>query len=114
MALEFRDDDELVIQADLPGLDPDRDICITISRDVLHIRAGVDAPPGGIGDPSDLRFGTFARDIALPGGTEESRIRAWYGDGKLEVRAPIGDGNEPIVVPIPVARRPPPVTAAQP
>jgi len=39
MALEYRDNASLVVYAELPGIDPDRDIEITIIHDVLHIRA---------------------------------------------------------------------------
>jgi|NGEPerStandDraft_6_1074524.scaffolds.fasta_scaffold265149_1 HSP20 family protein len=87
MAEEFRDDEKLVIMADVPGLRPDRDISVSISGDVLHIRARCD---DGVGIPeSDLRDGSFERDIALPAGTDESRVTAHYADGVLEVRAPM-------------------------
>lgn len=105
MALEYRDGDELVIQANLPGLDPDRDVEVSLSYDVLHIRAGLDTGPDAMGDPSDLRYGAFTRDIALPPGTEEDKISASYHDGLLEVRAPIGSGHPPSVR-IPVVRLP--------
>lgn len=91
MALEFRDGESLVIQADLPELDPERDIEIWVSHGVLHIRArnrrGVDERARG----SDLRDGSFARDLALPAGAAGRSVRATYVDGRLEVRAPVGD-----------------------
>ncbi len=90
MALEYYDGNELVIEADLPGIDPDRDIEVSISNDILHIRAcrasGVDLG----GRPSDLRWGTFVRDIALPSATAEDQVRATYRNGQLVVRAPAG------------------------
>jgi HSP20 family protein len=88
MAEEFRDDKQLVIMADLPGLQPD-EISVSITADILHIRA---QRTDGAGVPeSDLRDGTFTRDIRLPLGTDEWSVTARYADGVLEVRAPMRD-----------------------
>ena len=87
MTLEFVENGELVIQADLPGLDPDRDIAISIVHDVLRIR--VRSQERAVDHISDLRDGAYERDIALPPGTTESRVRAAYRAGQLEVRAPV-------------------------
>jgi HSP20 family protein len=92
MALEFRDGESLVIQADLPELDPEKDIEIWVSHGVLHIRART---PLGLDDrvrSSDLRDGTFARDLALPPSAVGRAVQATYADGRLEVRAP-GEGR---------------------
>jgi HSP20 family protein len=87
MAEEFRNDEAFVIVADLPGLRPDQEISVSITADILHIRAG---RSDGAGVPeSDLREGRFTRDIRLPSGTDESRVTASYVDGVLEVRAPM-------------------------
>lgn len=105
MALEFFDGDTLVIQADLPGLDPGRDIEVSIVRDVLHIRAR--ANPGaepGI-RPSDTRYSDFARDIGLPAGCAEEHVTAEYRDGVLEVRAPVGTGPPVSAIRVPVVQR---------
>lgn len=102
MALEFRDGDSLVIQANLPGIDPGQEIEIWISHDVLHIRASTPAgeDPGGHG--SDLRYGSFTRDIALPAGTDEHQVSATYRQGQLEIRAPFAHPPLPAEVRIPV------------
>jgi HSP20 family molecular chaperone IbpA len=36
---EFREDGALVIRADLPGIDPDQDVELTVSGGMLHIQA---------------------------------------------------------------------------
>lgn len=87
MAIEYRDKGQLIIQADLPGL-RDGDLTVSITGDVLHIRA---IRPDASGDPtSDLRYGSFMRDIALPPNTDERDVSATYNGPMLEVRAPIG------------------------
>jgi HSP20 family protein len=87
MAEEFQDDEKLVIMADVPGLQADRDIRVSITGDVLHIVA-VRSDGAGVPD-SDLRNGRFTRDIRLPAGTDEWGVSATYADGVLEVRAPM-------------------------
>jgi len=87
MAEEFRDDEKFVITADVPGLHPGRDISVSITADILRIRA---AASDGVGvSETDLRDGTFRRDIRVPLGTDEERVSATYIDGVLEVRAPM-------------------------
>ena len=36
---EYRTDGTLVVRADLPGIDPDKDVELTISQGMLHIEA---------------------------------------------------------------------------
>jgi HSP20 family protein len=104
MALEGREGDNLVIRADLPGIDPETDIDISIAHDVLHIRAYREVGAEPRDHPSDLRYGSFVRDIGLPAGTREDQVSAAYGDGVLEVRAPIGTGVKVAARSVPVAR----------
>jgi HSP20 family protein len=87
MAEEFRDDEQLVIAADVPGLHPDREISVSITSDVLHIRAGREDSVGVPG--TDLRDGSFTRDIRLPAGVDGWRVTATYTQGILEIRAPM-------------------------
>jgi len=87
MAEEFRDDEKFLLVADVPGLDPERDISVSITSDLLHVRA---ERSDGVGVPnSDLRDGLFTRDIRLPAGTDEWNVSARYTDGVLEIRAPM-------------------------
>jgi HSP20 family protein len=90
MAIESREGDTLVIRADLPGIDPESDVEIFIMHDVLHVRASHQAGPEPRDHPSDLRYGSFARDIGLPAGTREDQLRATYLGGVLEIRVPVG------------------------
>ena len=104
MAVESREGDNLVIRADLPGIDPETDIAISIVHDVLHIRAYREAGPEPRDHPSDLRYGSFVRDIGLPPGTGEDQVSAAYGEGVLEVRVPIGSGTKVTARAVPIAR----------
>jgi HSP20 family protein len=103
MALEYCENGSLIVQADLPGIDPERDIQITIVDDVLHIRACRETGPEPRDHPSDLRDGAFSRDIALPAGTTEGEVKAAYRDDRLEVRAPLGASHPAQAVVVRVA-----------
>ncbi len=101
---EFTDGDQLVVRAELPGVDPGRDVDISLVDGALRIRAErrqETTTKERHVRRSELRYGSFSRTIALPPGTVESDIKATYKDGLLEVRAPIDDQvSKPTSIPI--------------
>lgn len=89
---EYRDGDRLVIRAELPGIDPDEDVEITIEDDVLHLRAERKVhseTEEQQGYRSEFRYGSLSRSIRLPAGASEADVTATYADGILEVRVPV-------------------------
>jgi HSP20 family protein len=93
---EFMDGNELVVRAELPGVDPDRDVEVSIVDGALCIRAER-RQEHMIEERnmrrSELRYGSFSRTVALPPGARESDVKATYKDGLLEVRTPIENRN---------------------
>lgn len=89
---ELVDGDELVIRAELPGIDPDKDLQITVTDHTLRVsaerRERKEATEKGK-YRSEFRYGTFERRIALPAGVSDDDVKATYEDGILEVRFPI-------------------------
>ncbi|NUP74564.1 MAG: Hsp20/alpha crystallin family protein [Sinomonas sp.] len=88
---EFHDGDDLVVRAELPGIDPDKDVEVTVRDGELQIRAERQENSentGKEGYRSEFRYGSFARTIQLPRGARQGDIRASYRDGVLEVRVP--------------------------
>ena len=89
---EFMDNDALVVRADLPGVDPDHDIEITVQDGTLRIQ-GQRREERKTEEKdvrrSEVRYGSFTRTLPLPSGTSENDIKATYKDGVLEVRLPI-------------------------
>lgn len=81
---DYVKDGRYVIRAELPGVDPEKDIDVTISDGVLTIKADKHEE---IEDKhhSEFRYGTFIRAISLPAGADEEHIQAVYGHGVLEV-----------------------------
>lgn len=89
---EFVDGETCVIRAELPGINPDKDVEITVSEGVLHLKARrevkeEETKPASF--RSEFRYGGFERAIRLPEGATEAEVRASYQDGILEVRVPI-------------------------
>ena len=101
------DDGTIVVRGELPGLDPDQDVTITVDDDRLVI-AGAreerneDRQNGGY--RSEFRYGSFERTVRLPSGAKADDITAAYIDGILEVRVPV-DTETPKVTTVPIAKK---------
>lgn len=88
---EVVDNDQLVVRAELPGVDPEKDIEVTIDAGHLTItaeRREKTEEKSERGYRSEFRYGTFSRRIPLPEGTSPEVVSASYRDGVLEVRMP--------------------------
>lgn len=100
---EFVEDGAFVIRAEMPGVDPDKDIELTVRDGVLDLRAHREERsredlPGGY--RSEFRYGSFRRSVRLPDGVTEDEIKASYKDGILDVRIPMKEDVNP---PTPIA-----------
>ncbi len=89
---ESTDDKEVVVRAEVPGIDPDKDVEITVSDHTLRLR--VERREESTSDEkgvkrSEFRYGSFSRAVPLPAGASEKDVNATYKDGILEVRIPI-------------------------
>jgi HSP20 family protein len=88
---EFVDDGELVIRAELPGVDVDDDIEVEVDDGRLSIRARREQREETKEEGSfrsEFHYGSFRRTMTLPKGTEADDVKASYRDGILEVRVP--------------------------
>lgn len=91
---EFTEDGQLVVRAELPGVDPDKDVDISIVDGNLCIRAErrhEEHKEGRDYRRSEIRYGSFSRTLPLPAKAKEDDIKASYKDGVLEVRAPLDE-----------------------
>ena len=81
-------DDRYVIRAELPGLDPENDIEVTVDGRILTIRAERRQQDNG---PcrSEFRYGSLARVVRLPARVDAADVTARYDKGVLEVSVPV-------------------------
>jgi len=103
---EFEEDDKLVVRAEMPGIDPEKDVEITVSDSTLRIKAErrqETKTEDKKGYRSEFRYGSFMRAIPLPAGASEKDVTATYTDGILEVRVPI-DNKQATAKKIPISR----------
>ena len=81
-------DDRYVVRAELPGLDPENDIEVTVEGRILTIRAERRQQDNG---PcrSEFRYGSLAREVRLPARVDAADVTARYDKGVLEVSVPV-------------------------
>jgi HSP20 family protein len=100
----FSRDGDLVVRAELPGIDPEKDVDITFHDNVLTIRGERRRENKHEGDQyfrSESFYGMFERQVALPEGAQPEDISASYKDGILEVVVPkAAELSEPRKIPI--------------
>ena len=81
---EFVKDGKLIIKAEMPGINPDKDIDVSIHDGYLTIR-GVREESIKDDHRCEFHYGSFTRSISLPRGYDEKSIHADYKHGILEV-----------------------------
>jgi HSP20 family protein len=91
---DYVDENQYVLRAELPGIDPEKDVEITVDNGVLTIKAERREEKKE-GRRSEFRYGTFTRSVTLPSDADEDDVTATYGDGILEVRIGIKTVQKP-------------------
>jgi HSP20 family molecular chaperone IbpA len=93
MRIEDRlEEDRYVVRAELPGIDPDKDVQIDIQNGQLMVSAERREELSEKGR-SEFRYGSFRRRVSLPPGAQEDAVSARYQDGILEITVPISAGK---------------------
>lgn len=100
---DFMEDDTYVLRAELPGIDPDKDVELHIEHDMLTI-TGERREEVKEKNHRELHYGSFRRTIPIPSGTKAEDVTATYADGVLEVRVPAKAEEAEPVKKIPVQR----------
>lgn len=89
---EIEEDGALVVRAELPGIDSDKDVEVSVSASALHIEArreqlGEAERQGVVW--SEFRSGELRRDLAPVDGAGEDAVGASCMDGILGARVPL-------------------------
>ncbi len=73
-----------MVRAEIPGIDPAKDVDITVHDGRLTIKAERTEKKEA-GGRSEFSYGSFIRSIPLPPGANEDDIKATYDKGILTV-----------------------------
>jgi HSP20 family protein len=101
-----RDGGDVLVVLELPGVDVGNDVTIEVDRGKLVIsgeRRDTRADDGENVLVRELRYGSFRREFALPGGVSAEQVEAAYDAGLLTVRVRSVVQPEPVPVKVPIA-----------
>lgn len=85
---EYVEDGAYVVRAELPDIDPDKDVEITVTGSLLQISAERREERKGA-HRSEFRYGSFTRSFTLPHDIEAEDIKASYDKGILKIIVPL-------------------------
>jgi HSP20 family protein len=82
---DYTEDGHYVIRAEVPGIDPERELEVWSGAGYLTIRA---ARSGKAEDKhrTEFRYGSFSRTIQLPSGADTDDMTAEYANGLLTIK----------------------------
>ena len=81
---EYVEDDHYMIRAELAGIDPEKDVEVTVGSGYLTIRAERSDKIEGK-HRSEFRYGSFTRTVGLPANADEDAVTASYRDGIVTI-----------------------------
>ncbi|HAN71068.1 MAG TPA: molecular chaperone Hsp20 [Actinobacteria bacterium] len=90
---ELSRDGEFILRAELPGIDVDKDLEVSLSGGVLTIEA-VREESTDEEHHSEFHYGRFRRSLMLPSGVQPSDLSASYEDGILEISVHLPSESE--------------------
>jgi HSP20 family molecular chaperone IbpA len=82
------DEDKYILSAELPGIDPEKDVEIVLSVGTLTILAERSSEKHDKRH-TEFRYGAFSRAVRLPEGAKEDEVTASYSGGILTVTVPL-------------------------
>lgn len=87
------ENDRYIVRAEIPGIDPEKDMEISVSHGVLTIRAERQESREGR-RRSEFRYGSYERHIRLPDTIEQDEIKASYDQGIVTITMPFKEPKE--------------------
>lgn len=97
---DFFGENEYVLRAELPGLDPEKGIEVTVNNGLLSIHAERQEQTHSR-TRTQFRYGTLQRTVRLPANADEAKIVAEYHNGILQITVPL-TATEPAGRKVPV------------
>jgi HSP20 family protein len=86
-------DNRFVVRAEMPGIDPEKQAEVTLSKGILTLHADraedMESP-----HRSEFRYGAFQRRVILPANANEADVVATYDKGIIEVSVGLKGNDE--------------------
>ena len=92
---EMTKDGRYEVRAEIPGVDPAKDVDITVRDGRLTIKAERTEKKESSGR-SEFSYGSFVRSVSLPPGADENDITATYDKGILTVSVAISEPKDAV------------------
>ncbi len=83
------------VRAEIPGVDPAKDIDITVHDGMLTIKAVRSQTVESHGR-SEFSYGSFARSVPLPAGADVDDVKATYEKGIIAISVPVPNGESAV------------------
>ena len=90
---EHTDDKEYTLRAEVPGVDPEKDVTVTYFDGALRLqirRTDIRKDK----THTEFSYGTYDRTVPMTAAVDEHSIRASYADGILEIHATVTDAQD--------------------
>ena len=101
---EYVEDEKYVLRAELPGIDPDKDVEVSVTNGVLTVSAER-REEHKEGQRSEFYYGRLHRSVTLPAGVDEGSVTATYRDGILQVEVPFPAEEKAPARKVPIERK---------
>ena len=91
---DYTEDGKYMIRAELPGVDPEKDVEVTVDSGMLTIHAERREETKE-DRRSEFKYGSLTRSVSLPEGADPDNITATYDQGILKVTIPVPEETKP-------------------
>ncbi len=90
---DFEEGGRYVMRAELPGIDPDKDVEVTVEEGMLTLRAERREETKDK-HRSEFRYGMFTRTVRLPKNADTDDVKATYNNGVLSISVGMKEQKE--------------------
>jgi HSP20 family protein len=103
---DYTEDGHYVVRAEIAGIDPEKDLEVSVGAGYLSIRAARSSHVEGK-HRSEFRYGSFSRTIELPPGADPDDVTADYVHGILTIKVAVkGERHEATkTIPVTVSKK---------
>ena len=103
---DYTEDGHYVVRAELAGIDPEKDLEVSVGAGYLQIRAARSSHVEGK-HRSEFRYGSFSRTLELPPGADPDSVTADYTHGILTIKVAVqGERREATkTIPVTVSKK---------